>query len=216
LKEKGYVVIDADQLAREVVEPGTAGYKKIVEVFGTEVLLAPKIPLDSGDTEQALPINRQKLGQIVFANEEKRKILNSITHPAIRRLILWRIITAWLSMNRFVILDAPLLFESGLGPFMTSNVVIYCSPAEQIRRLRKREPQLSELEAKQRISSQMPLDQKCRKANFVINNNGTVFDTFREVDEVLAALKWQYIPFFFLRYALLGVASFIAFYHFHK
>lgn len=113
LKSHNISVIDADVLAREVVQPGTRGLRKIVAEFGPDIL-------NSDGT-----LNRAKLGDIIFNNEVQRKKLNSIVHPAVRRAMLWGVLRSWFRGHKFCILDVPLLIEVGLWKWMGWVVVVY-------------------------------------------------------------------------------------------
>ncbi|TRY69625.1 hypothetical protein DNTS_032744 [Danionella cerebrum] len=156
LRELGCPVIDADVVARKVVEPQSVAHRLIVQHFGREVLL------DNGE------IDRKKLSQIIFSSPEKRRLLNSITHPEIHKEI-------------YVILDVPLLFETRrLTRFLTHTVVVYCDPATQLSRLMQRDT-LSQEEAEQRIAAQMPLEEKRGLASHVIENSGSREETLRQV-----------------------------------
>ena len=106
-------IIDADLLAREVVQPGTSGYKQIVSYFGPDIL-APDGSLD-----------RPKLGHIVFNDETKRKRLNSIVHPAVRKAMVWGVVKCWLAGQKICVVDVPLLIEAGLWKFVGKIVVVY-------------------------------------------------------------------------------------------
>ena len=105
--------MDADVLAREAVAPGTPGLRKIVKNFGQDILL-PDGSLD-----------RKKLGTIIFNDPEKRKILNSIVHPAVRREMVWEVARYWLTGHKVCIVDVPLLIEAGLWKWCSKVVVVY-------------------------------------------------------------------------------------------
>lgn len=113
LKAKHIPIIDADILARQVVEPGTSALSKIVSTFGEEILL-PDGTLD-----------RKKLGEIIFNDAPKRKQLNGIVHPAVRKAMFWSIVKFWLKGERLCILDVPLLYEGGLDRFVGRVAVVY-------------------------------------------------------------------------------------------
>ncbi|KAK3592021.1 hypothetical protein CHS0354_031532 [Potamilus streckersoni] len=167
--ELGCPLVDADLVARKVVEPGQAAWKKIREKFGDVVFL--------GDGK----LNREKLGEIVFANAEKRKLLNSITHPEIYKVIIRSLLWFMIKGSQFVILDLPLLFESAkMVPYMTFTIVVSCSEEQQLHRLMKRN-NFSEEEARARMNSQMSLQEKCRRATYVIDNSNSVEDTRKQV-----------------------------------
>ncbi|XP_052640956.1 dephospho-CoA kinase domain-containing protein isoform X4 [Harpia harpyja] len=116
LRELGCAVIDADVIAREVVQPHFKAYRQIVHYFGTEILL------ENGE------INREALGNIIFSHPEKRQLLNSVTHPEIQKEMLKQIWKYFVLGYRYVILDIPLLFETNrLTKFMKYTVLVYCA-----------------------------------------------------------------------------------------
>lgn len=160
LSTSGIPVIDADVLAREVVAPGTHALSKIVGYFGPHVIL-PDGSLD-----------RKKLGSIIFNDETKRKKLNSIVHPAVTRAIVLNILRCWIRGERMCIVDVPLLIEGGLWKWMGCVVVVYCSPAIQLRRLMDRD-QCTSAEAEARLGSQLPITSKIAYADIVIDNSGS-------------------------------------------
>ena len=169
-------VVDADALAREVVEPGTPAHAQIVADFGKEVL-QPDGRLD-----------RARLGEIVFPDPAKRKRLEAITHPAIR--VRFEGIMADLERQGFdglLIWDAALLVESGGHNKMDKVVVVATDPATQLRRLMARDGSTEEA-ARARTASQMPLAVKERAADYVIDNSGTREETAARVREVHRAL----------------------------
>jgi len=169
-------VVDADALAREVVEAGTPAYARIVAEFGKDVL-QPDGRLD-----------RARLAEIVFSDEVKRKRLEAITHPAIRAR--FERIMADLEKAGFdgiLVWDAALLVESGGSKNMDRVVVVTTDPATQLRRLIARDG-CSEEAARARTASQMPLAVKARYADYVIDNSGTREQTDVRVREVYRAL----------------------------
>lgn len=178
LQKYGLPIVDADVVARLVVEPGTATLQKIVEVFGEETL-----------TEDGT-MDRQKIGSIIFNNEEKRKELNSIIHPAIRQEMLRQRDEHLRNGAQTVIMDIPLLFESKLQHFVEKILVVSVSEETQLDRLMERN-QLTEKEAKARIGSQLPLKMKEQGADAVINNNGTIEQTAQQLEQILR--NWNVI-----------------------
>jgi dephospho-CoA kinase len=169
-------VVDADALAREVVEPGTPAHAQIVAEFGEEVL-QPDGRLD-----------RARLGEIVFPDAARRKRLEAITHPAIRRR--FEQIMAELERAGFdglLIWDAALLVESGGTKNMDRVVIVTIDPATQLRRLMQRDGGTEEA-ARTRIASQMPLAVKARYGDHVIDNSGTREQTEARVREVYRSL----------------------------
>ncbi|XP_034049681.1 dephospho-CoA kinase domain-containing protein [Thalassophryne amazonica] len=192
LRELGCPIIDADVVARKVVEPHSSAYSRIVSHFGTDILL------DNGE------IDRQKLGQLIFSNEVKRKLLNSITHPEIHKVMLKEILFYFLRGYRYVVLDVPLLFETRrLTRFLNHTVVVYCDPATQLARLMQRDG-LTQEQAEQRVAAQMPLNEKRGLANHVIENSGSREDTHRQVLRLHTKLE-DSMEFLFVR--VLAIAA---------
>lgn len=178
LKDLGFTVIDADIAAREVVEPGEEAYEKIVEAFGIQILQADKT------------IDRAKLGGIIFNDPEKRLLLNSIVHPAVRKRMIAQKDAAFAWEEETVFMDIPLLFESKLTTMVNKTLLIYVDERVQIERLMIRNG-YSEAEALARITSQMPLSEKRALADAVIDNNGDFEETKRQVKETLIGWNVQ-------------------------
>lgn len=172
LKEMGMRVIDADIEARLAVEPGEAAYEKIIEVFGEDILLA------------AGGIDRQKLGSIIFNDKEKRHSLNGIVHPEVRKRMMKQAEEAIKNGEEAVILDIPLLFESNLTWMADKTLLVYVEEDIQLQRLMQRN-QLAEEEAEARINAQMPLRDKVKLADAVINNNGAIEETRKQLIQIL-------------------------------
>ncbi|WP_010532421.1 dephospho-CoA kinase [Lentibacillus jeotgali] len=171
-------VIDADKLSREVVIPGETAYEQIVNTFGEGVLRDDK------------SLDRKKLGAIVFENEEKRKILNSIVHPAVREKMIERRDAFAAAGERSVVLDIPLLFESKLTHFVDKTLVVYVNEDVQLKRLMERDG-YSEEEAYQRINAQMPVKEKADLADAVVDNNGSKHDSYEQLESLLK--EWEVI-----------------------
>ena len=176
LVELGCRLVDADVLAREVVEPETPAWQAIVDAFGPDIV--------GGDGR----LDRKRLGALVFADPARRKTLEAITHPAItaRRQA---ILDAW-AAERFdgiVVLDIPLLVEVGAVASVDRVVLVYAEPAAQLERLKRREG-FDPAEAARRIGSQMPLGEKVRHAHYVVDNSGSPDETAAQVRAVHAAL----------------------------
>ncbi|MCF3942566.1 dephospho-CoA kinase [Oceanobacillus alkalisoli] len=171
-RELDIPVIDADILAREVVEPGETAYKKVVQSFGEDILLEDQT------------LNRKRLGEIVFSDEVKRKQLNNIVHPAIRKRLIEKRDHFITSGNRCIVLDIPLLFESKLEHFADKTLVVYVNQEIQLQRLMKRN-EFTEEEAMQRILSQMPVEEKAARADRTINNNGSKEETYTQLKQLL-------------------------------
>ena len=172
----GARVVDADLLAREVVMPGQPAHAQIVKEFGPDVLEADG------------SVDRKRLGALVFADAQKRKRLEEITHPAIR-VRQQRILSVYEeeAFEGIVIWDAALLIEAGGATGMDRVVVVVADPAAELRRLVERDG-FSEEEARGRMASQMPLAEKVKVADYVIDNSGSRAETERRVREVYRAL----------------------------
>ena len=166
----GADVIDADRLAREVVEPGQPALKEIATAFGTDILL-PDGRLDRG-----------KLARIIFADPVARGMLNAITHPRIRERMDAEI-SARRSRAGVLVVDIPLLYENDRTRTVETVIVVWVDPKTQLRRLQERDG-LSVEEARQRIAAQMPLDEKRARAEVVIDNSGSREKTRRQVKAV--------------------------------
>lgn len=174
-------VVDADVIARQVVEPGTSAYRKIVNHFGSSILL-PDGHLD-----------RPALGRVVFNNEKERQFLNSVVHPAVRKEMLRQVISAYIRGHDIVILDVPLLFESNLARFCSKTVVVTCDDSKQFERLRARDPHLSEEDARSRIAAQFPMEKKEKMATYVIDNNGSLEQLYAQVDDLVKNIRPNYL-----------------------
>jgi dephospho-CoA kinase len=176
LRQLGCEIIDADRLARDVVEPKQPAWKQIVAEFGGGIVTA----------EGAL--DRKKLGAIVFADPERRKRLEAITHPAIRARFQARLDElAAQGFAGIVVFDAPVMIESGNYKNMDRLVVVVTDDATQAARLQERDG-TDEAEGRRKIASQMPLAEKAKLADYVIDNSGDREATAAEVRRVFAAL----------------------------
>lgn len=165
-------VIDADKISREVVNPGEGAYDKIIQAFGPEIVQADEM------------IDRKKLGSIIFADEEKRKQLNDIVHPAVRKRMLERRDAFIKAGIKCVVLDIPLLYESKLTHFVNKTLVVFVDEKVQLNRLMERDG-YGEAEALQRIQSQIPVNEKAKLADAFIDNNGTKYESYNQLEKVL-------------------------------
>lgn len=176
-RELGAFTLDADLTAREVVAAETKGLRLIVDNFGADVLL-PNGELD-----------RVKMGGIVFADESKRQLLNSIVHPLVHEAQ-----SVWLAAKErenpggIAIIDAALMIESKGYERFHKLIVVFCDPALQLERLILRN-NLSETEALKRINSQMPQEEKKKYADFLIDTSNGFEDTKRRTTEIYERLK---------------------------
>lgn len=177
LRELGALVLDADRTAREVVEPGTVGLRRIVEHFGAEVL-QPNGELD-----------RARLGAIVFADERRRQLLNQVVHPlVIEAQNDWLTECERANSHKITVIDAALMIESGSYQRFNKIIVVWCEPEIQLQRLVSRD-NLSEAEALQRINAQMPQEEKRRYADFLIDTSAGFVSARAQTIEIFERLK---------------------------
>ena len=168
LARAGAKIIDADKIAREVVEPGTPAYNDILSFFGHSILLSDG------------SIDRKGLGDIIFNDLEKKKRLDAIVHPRVYQrteALIADISVA--SPDSVIILDIPLLLETGMRKNLAEVIVVYVPEALQLQRLMARD-QIDADAALARIRSQMPIEEKRRLASIVIDNSGSMADTRRQ------------------------------------
>lgn len=176
-RELGCHVLDADLTAREVVEPGTEGLRRIADAFGAEVL-----NVDGS-------LDRKKLGAIVFADESKRALLNSIVHPlVIEKQNEWICDREAEDPNGIAIIDAALMIESGGYKRFDKLIVVWCEADIQLARLMTRDG-LSRAEANRRIAAQMPPEEKKKYADILIDTSNGFDDTRRQVAETFKKLQ---------------------------
>jgi dephospho-CoA kinase len=177
LAELGCHVLDADETAREVVKPGAPGLARIAKTFGESVL-------QSDGT-----LDRAKLGSIVFNDEVKRQLLNSILHPYIIDEQ-DKILRDWESRDPtgIGVVDAALMIESGGYRRFDKMIVVHCRPQIQLERLMARK-ELTVDDAHARIAAQMPQEKKVRYADYLIDTSGDKIDTRRRTEEVYRALR---------------------------
>lgn len=172
----GFPVVDADIIARHLLDQNEQAYNEVVKVFGSEILQ------ENGE------INRQALGALVFNRPDKLKRLDALMAPFLQESILAAIKQA--SQNqKLVIVDVPLMYEKGYDEWMDQVAVVYCTPEQQIKRLMQRN-QLTEKEAKQRIDSQLPIEMKKLLAEVVFDNSNDLTQTIQQVDTWLSNRKY--------------------------
>ncbi|QKG26734.1 dephospho-CoA kinase [Actinomadura verrucosospora] len=176
LDERGAVVIDADKIAREVVEPGTPGLAAVVAEFGEDVLL-PSGGLD-----------REKVGRIVFADAERLAALNAIVHPLVGERMQELMDAA--PADVIVVYDVPLLVENGLAGMYDVVVVVDAPEETQLDRLTSRRG-MTEEDARARMANQATRDQRRAVATHVIDNSGTLDDLKSQVDTLWETLTHQ-------------------------
>ena len=176
LKRQGAAIINADVLAREVVEPGHQAWTEIVNTFGIAVL-QPDRTLD-----------RQKLRAIIFDDAAARKKIESIIHPQVRALAEQRIREHAAAGYAVIVYEVPLLFEGNLQEWLRPVILVACDVDTQRNRLQSRD-KLSAAQAQKHIDAQMSLEAKRRLADYVIENNGSLEDLKRQVQAVLEKIK---------------------------
>lgn len=175
-RERGVPMVDADELAREAVAPGSAGLAQVKSAFGPQILASDG------------SLDRKQLGALVFADADARRRLNAITHPIVRRL----------SQERFRALDeqgvtlagydVPLLFEVGLDSVLRPIVVVTAREATQLERILARDG-ITEQAARERIAAQLPLADKQKRADYVLYNNGSLDALAAQLDALLVKLR---------------------------
>lgn len=178
LRQKGYRVMDADAIARDIMEPGEETLTKVAEVFGHDII----------DREGGL--DRKKLASLVFADEEKLKKLNDITHSVIRRVIKEKVkeaeedLSDGTYMKDKVFIDAPLLFESGLDDMTDENWLVIAGEGQRAERVANRDG-ISREDVFQRMENQMSDREKIRRTDYILNNRGTREDFYIAISKLL-------------------------------
>lgn len=178
-QEAGAAAIDADQLAHQTLDPDTPTWQQVVRVFGNSILNADKT------------VNRPKLGEIVFGNEQKRLALNRIVHPAVQQM--WTQALEQLAREgraKLVVVSIPLLYEVAAEKQFDCVVVTGCSEQTQLARLASKG--LSQSQARARIRAQWPLQLKIDRADFVIWNDGSLQSLLQQADIIWANIKETY------------------------
>ncbi len=180
LKERGYPVIDLDVISREVITYPEVK-EKLVEEFGSEILL------DKGAAREKWEISRNRLGQIVFKDEKKVNVLNSIMHPAIIRKMK-REMEKEEKIHRTVIVEVQLLFEVNLEGEFDFTVLVYSDKEVQMKRVMERDKRDFE-EVKNIIGSQMDMELKRKKSDYIIENNGSMEELDNEIEKFVRKLE---------------------------
>lgn len=173
LEERGAIIVDADRISREIVMPGSPVLQTIAEEFGAELIL------EDGT------LDRKRLGAMIFADEHKRLRLNEIMHPPIRAEMQRRI-SEFENRHpeRLIVADIPLLYESNLQHMFPEVMVVYVPVSLQLERLMKRDG-LTKEEAMARIRAQMPIEDKRRLADIVIDNSQDLEATSEQLDQFM-------------------------------
>ena len=177
LKEEGAYLIDADQIARDLVQPHTPLWSELVRVFGESIL------------KQDGSLDRKKLSAIIFSDPQKRRLLNELIHPRIKEEIdRRRKEIGEQDPEAIVVIDAPLLVETGSYREMDQVIVVTCTETQQLERLKQRDGASLE-KAREILSAQMALEEKITVADHVIRNENSLEETRRRAKEVFKALK---------------------------
>ena len=175
LRERGAVVVDADEATHAVYEPGTPGFDAVVREFGPEFVSDGRI-------------DRNKLGQLVFNDDDARKRLNAIVHPLVREWMARQTSEAVERGAQIVVQDVPLIFENSLQALFSHVILVYVPEEVQVERLVSGRGFTPE-RARSVIDAQMPIEAKRGLAQFVINNSGSVEDTRGQVEAVWREIK---------------------------
>jgi dephospho-CoA kinase len=175
LRELGFSVLDADSISHKLMEPGQTAHDEILQAFGADL------------ADSSGRIDRHKLAAIVFADSTKLAKLNSILHPRVDQIIFDQL-DAWQKSggHSAALVEAALLIEAGMAPRLDGMVVAWCTPEQQLERLRARG--MSEMEARRRLAAQLPIDEKIKHATYTIDCSGTLEETRAQVQALAAKL----------------------------
>lgn len=176
LRERGIAVIDADLLAREIVKKGQECLNDLKNVFGNQVL--------TSDGE----LDRKKLGQIVFSDDSKLELLNSVTHPHIRRRMKAQMNELESKNNKVLVLDIPLLFEAKMEDLVDIILVVFAKEEIQIKRIMERDNCTQE-EAMRIIKTQISQQDKISKSDYTIDNSGTIEELKEKLNGFLEKIE---------------------------
>ena len=176
LHRLGASIINADELSREVVQPGQDAWNEIIKNFGSDILQEDKT------------LDRRKLRKLVFDNPEARKKLEAIIHPRVRALAERRIRELAASGSSVIVYEVPLLFEAQIHLWLRPVILVACNVETQRKRLLKRD-HLTQLEAQQHLEAQMSLEEKRKLADYVIENDGALEDLEQQVRTVLQKIQ---------------------------
>jgi len=168
----GVKVIDSDRLVHQLVQPKRKTWRRVVDLFGDFIVRKDN------------SIDRRKLGEIVFNDPSKRKSLENIIHPEVKKLIRRKLVSYEKRGEKIVAVEIPLLFEANMEDMVDKIVVVVRKTSLQQQTLRKNK-ELSEEDVLKRIGAQLPLEEKIARADFVIDNNGSLAETEGQVRELL-------------------------------
>lgn len=180
LAASGLAVVDCDELAHASAQPGRWGYRRIVRAFGRRVTVDPAVP--------GAPLDRAALGALAFADPAARRALNAATHLPITLSLLARVLAAWLTCKLVVVVDMPLLFETGAWRVTRPRVLVDAPVKTRRERLMQRDG-LDKTAADARLAAQAPADWKRARCRFVIDNDGSLEDVRASAAAIAAALR---------------------------
>jgi dephospho-CoA kinase len=176
LRRLGAAVIDADELSREVVQPGEPAWKEIVEAFGAGIL------------QEDQSIDRKKLRTIIFDDPEARKTLEAIIHPKVRALAEEKIRERASTGASIIVYEVPLLFEGQLHRWLRPVILVASDVKTQKKRIQDRD-RVTDIQAQRHIDAQMSLEEKRKLADYIIENNGTLEELEQQVKSVLESIE---------------------------
>lgn len=171
-KSLGAPLIDSDLLAHQALMPQGEAYQEVLAEFGTDIL------------NEDHTINRGRLGAVVFESSSRLQKLNSIVHPVVLRNIETLVSNYRAQGHKVVLIDIPLLYEAGRADEYDFVILVHVPVDLQRKRLSGRNTELSEIEIERRLSAQLPIDTKAERADFVIDNSGTIEKTRAQVEEI--------------------------------
>ena len=175
-KERGIPIVDTDKISFDLLKKGSTSYDEVVSLFGDDILFT------NGD------INRKKLGKAIFKNENLREKLNGIIHPKIKAIALSEVKTHEELGEKIIVIDVPLLFETDFAKLVDKSIVVYTTPQLQIERLIGRDS-IKRDYALIKIESQIPIEEKVKLADFVINNSESILTTKKEFNKIIETLE---------------------------
>jgi len=174
--EHGIPVIDTDLIARDILKVGTKAYDEVLEKFPVSIILTNN------------EISRKKLAEVIFRDKEKRDELNNIIHPKVREIVLHDLEGYKSDDKKIVIVDVPLLFESKFDEVVDKVIVVYTTKENQLMRLIDRDI-ITEEYALSKIDSQMSLDEKIERADFLIDNSKSIIETKKDFLRIMKEIE---------------------------
>lgn len=169
-------VIDTDHIAKELLKKNTEAYFEIIEMCEDDILLTNK------------DINRKKLARAIFEDDDKRERLNKIVHPKVMSIVISEIKQLELLGSKMIVVDVPLLFETDFVDLVDKTVTVFTDKKQQLERLVSRD-KIAEIYAILKIQSQMPLDEKVKRSDYVIDNSKSILSTKKQFNDLLRKLE---------------------------